>query len=77
MRATEAIQEVTQVAGPPGQPTTTRTRTVCPVCRQPVAAYRKTRRGELFRRHVRRLPNGRKCPHGLTHRDPAGTRPAF
>lgn len=77
MRATDAIKVEKQIRQPAGQPCQTKSQVVCPHCLRPVARPSRTARGELFRRHKRPLPNGQRCPHGLTERDPAGTNVAF
>lgn len=77
MRATDAIKIEKQIRQPAGEPCQTTSEVICPDCLQPVAKPRKTARGEVFRRHKRRLPDGRRCLHGLTERDPVGTNVAF
>lgn len=77
MRATEAVRVERQIPQPAGQPCKTKIGVECPVCHLPVAKPRKTVRGELFRPHKQRLPNGRRCRHGLTERDPIGTSVVF
>ena len=77
MRSTDAIRIERQIRQAPGRPAVTISEVVCPHCRQPVAAIRLTVNGEPFRRHARRLPDGTRCRHGLTERDPVGTLAAF
>ncbi len=77
MKATDAIQVVTQIPQPPGQPAKTETDVVCPVCRLPVTAVMLTAGNEPYRSHLQRREDGSKCPHGETETDPVGTLSAF
>lgn len=73
MKGTEPVIKQSRIANT----TAVATSIVCPECNGRVSKVMYTKKGEPFRRHLTRKPDGTKCPHGLTERDPTGTHPAF